>query len=308
MSEQNGGSEASVESVEDSQVELADEGQSQEDQSVEEIQEEIKEQKKMLKKLKLKFNGKEMEEELPFEIPEEYADYMARQLQMAKLSQHKAQELSQFEREVTAFLQDLKANPKKALSNPAIGIDVKQLAAEILEEEIRQAQKTPEQIEKERLESELQALKEERERERQEAEARELERLTEAEFERYDTLMSQALESSNLPKSPYTVKKMTEYMIQAVENGIDLTPAEVVPLIQKEMESDIRELMRALPPEMVEQLLGQEIISSLRKSRVASAKKPPVPVKAAAKDVGNKTIQKQQEAAQKKTIKEFFGI
>ena len=301
MSDEIVGSEAIEEGSE-----IVEEGQEQE--SVEQVQEEIQQQKKMLNKLKLKFNGKEVEETLPFEIPEEYAEYMTRQLQMAKLSQHKAQELSQFEREVGAFLQDLKTNPKKALSNPAIGIDVKQLAAEILEEEIRQSQKTPEQIEREKLEAELQALKSEREREKQELEARELERLTEAEFERYDNLMSQALETSNLPKSPYTVKKMTEYMIQAVENGIDVSPSDVIPLIQKEMESDVRELMRALPPEMVEQLLGQEIISSLRKNRVSAAKKPPVPVKAAAKDVGNKTVQKQAAAEQKKTIKEFFGI
>lgn len=301
MSEEVSGSEAIEESSE-----IVEEGQEQESQ--EQIQEEIKQQKKMLNKLKLKFNGKEVEESLPFEIPEEHAEYMTRQLQMAKLSQHKAQELGQFEREVSAFLQDLKTNPRKALSNPAIGIDVKQLAAEILEEEIRQSQKTPEQIQREELEAELQALKSEREKEKQELEARELERLTEAEFERYDNLMSQALETSNLPKSPYTVKKMTEYMIQAVENGIDVSPADVIPLIQKEMESDVRELMRALPPEMVEQLLGQEIISSLRKNRVTAAKKPPVPVKSAAKDVGNKTAQKQTEVAQKKTIKDFFGI
>jgi hypothetical protein len=301
MSDEVSGSEAIEESSE-----IVEEGQEQESQ--ENIVEEIKEQKKMLKKLKLKFNGKEVDEDLPFEIPEEHAEYMTRQLQMARLSQHKSQELGQFEREVSAFLQDLKTNPRKALSNPAIGIDVKQLAAEILEEEIKQSQKTPEQIEREKLEQELQALKSEREKEKQELEARELERLTEAEFERYDNLMSQALETSNLPKSPYTVKKMTEYMIQAVENGIDVSPADVIPLIQKEMESDVRELMRALPPEMVEQLLGQEIISSLRKNRVTAAKKPPVPVKSAAKDVGNKTVQKQAEVAQKKTIKDFFGI
>jgi hypothetical protein len=301
MSDEVSGSEAIEESSE-----IVEEGQEQESQ--ENIVEEIKEQKKMLKKLKLKFNGKEVDEDLPFEIPEEHAEYMTRQLQMARLSQHKSQELGQFEREVSAFLQDLKTNPRKALSNPAIGIDVKQLAAEILEEEIKQSQKTPEQIEREKLEQELQALKSEREKEKQELEARELERLTEAEFERYDNLMSQALETSNLPKSPYTVKKMTEYMIQAVENGIDISPADVIPLIQKEMESDVRDLMRALPPEMVEQLLGQEIISSLRKNRVTAAKKPPVPVKSAAKDVGNKTVQKQAEVAQKKTIKDFFGI
>lgn len=286
------------------------ESSEQESQEGQEQQVEVKptaQEKKLLKKLKLKFNGREVEEDLPFEIPEEHAEYMTRQLQMARLSQHKSQEFSQLEREVGAFLQELKANPRKALANPSIGIDVKKLAAEILEDEIAQSQKTPEQIEKEALEAELQALKSEREKEKEELQRQELERLTEREFERYDNLMSTALETSNLPKSPYVVKKMTEYMIQAVENNIDIEPKDVIPLIQEEMHGDVRELLRALPPEMVEKLLGEEIITSLRKNRVAASKKPPVPVKSSLKDVGQRA-EKKPAAEPPKTIKDFFGI
>jgi hypothetical protein len=297
-------SEQSSEVIEDSGEELQEEGL----QTAEDIQEEIKEQKKMLRKLKLKFNGREVEEELPFEIPEEYADYMTKQLQMAKLSQHKSQELSQFEKEVTAFLQDLKTNPKKALSNPAIGIDVKQLAAEILEEEIAQAQKTPEQIERERLEAELHALREEREREKTELEQRELERLTDLEYERYDNLMSNAIENSDLPKTPYVVKKMTEYMIQAVDNNIDVEPADLVPIIREEIQADVRVMLQSMPPEMVEQFLGQEVINTLRKSRVASVKKAPVPVKSAVKDIGKAPAKKAEAPRKPVTIKDFFGV
>lgn len=301
MSEEVSVVDDSQESVESSEQEQSLEGQP------EQIAEQVAEQKKMLRKLKLKFNGKEIDEELPFDIPEEHAEYMARQLQMARLSQHKSQELSQFEREVAAFINDLRTNPKKALSNPSIGVDIKQFAAQILEEEIAQAQKSPEQIEREKLEAELQELKAEREREKEEAQRQELERLTEREFERYDSLMSSALETSSLPKSPYVVKKMTEYMIEAVENNIDVEPKDVIPLIQEEMQSDVRELLRALPPEMVEKLLGEEIITSLRKNRVAAAKKAPVPVKSSVKDVGRQT-EKKQEAAKTQTIRDFFGI
>jgi len=301
MSLENGAPEA--QSAEES-IEVEDQEGSE---SPQEIKQEIKEQKKMLRKLKLKFNGKETEEELPFDIPEEHAEYMTKQLQMARLSQHKSQELSQFEKEVGAFLQDLKKNPKKALSNPAIGIDIKQFAAEILEDEIRQSQKSPEQIEKEALEAELQALKEEREKEKQDFSQKELERLTQAEFERYDNLMTNALNTSDLPKSPYVVKKMTEYMIEAVENGIDVEPNDIIPLIRNEMLSDVQDLLRSMPPEMIEQILGTDIITALRKNRVALAKKPPIPVKSAVKDIGQKG-EKKVEIAKQQTIKDFFGI
>jgi len=301
---------------EESNIPQSDSGESQEIEGSEQLQEGSEqelspkqakaEEKKLIRKLKLKFNGKEVDEELPFDIPEEYAEFMTKQMQMAKLSQHKSQEFSQLEREVGAFLQQLKENPRKALANPSIGIDVKKLAAEILEDEIAQANKTPEQIEREALQAELEALKAEREEEKQRLDKENLERLTEHEFERYDNLMSSALETSNLPKSPYVVKKMTEYMIEAVESGLDIEPKDVIPLIQEEMQSDVRELLRALPAEMVEKLLGEEIITGLRKSRVAAAKKPPVPIKSSIKDVGQRS-EKKPESVKPMTIRDFFG-
>jgi hypothetical protein len=261
---------------------------------------------KKIKKLKLKFNGKEIEEDLPFEIEEAHADWLAKQRQKAMLADHKANEYSQLEREIGAFIQELRKNPKKALSNPAIGLDIKQFAAEILQEEIEQAQKTPEQIKEEALQRELEELKAERAREKEEMNARELERLTEREYERYDNLMSAAIESSDLPKSPYVVKKMTEYLMMGIENGIDVEPKDVIPLIREEIQNDIQEMFQVMPAEVIEQILGKSNIEKLRKKRVASAKAP-VPVKASVKDVG---AQKKEEVKEEKkqTLRDFFGV
>jgi hypothetical protein len=101
---------------------------------------------------------------------------------------------------------------------------------------------------------------------------------------------------------------MTEYMIQAVENNIDVEPADLVPIIREEIQADVRVMLQSMPVEMVEQFLGQEVINTLRKSRVAAAKKAPVPVKSAVKDIG-KPVQKKPEAPKKPvTIKDFFGV
>lgn len=261
---------------------------------------------KKIKKLKLKFNGKEIEEDLPFEIEEAHADWLVKQRQKAMLADHKANEYSQLEREIGAFIQELRKNPKKALSNPAIGLDIKQFAAEILQEEIEQAQKTPEQIKEETLQRELEELKAERAREKEEMQARELERLTEREYERYDNLMSSAIESSDLPKSPYVVKKMTEYLMMGIENGIDVEPKDVIPLIREEIQNDIQEMFQVMPAEVIEQILGKSNIEKLRKKRVATAKAP-VPVKASVKDVG---AQKKEEIKEEKkqTLRDFFGV
>lgn len=264
-------------------------------------------QKKMIKQLQLKFNGKDLTEDLPFEIEEEHKDWYIKQRQKAMLADHKSNEFSQLEREVGAFIQELRKNPRKALSNPAIGLDVKEFAAQILQEEIEQSQKSPAQIEKEELQAQLQALKDEREEEKQDFSKKELERLTEREYERYDNLMSTALESSDLPKSPYIVKKMTEYMMLGIENGIDVSPAEILPLVRNEMIQDIQEMFQIMPVEMIEQIVGKGNLDKLRKSRVAAVAKPPIPVKAGIKDVAARKAEPKKEQ-KSQTIKDFFGV
>ena len=262
---------------------------------------------KKIKKLKLKFNGKEIEEDLPFEVEEQHAEWLVKQRQKAMLADHKANEYSQLEREIGAFIQELRQNPKKALSNPAIGLDIKQFAAQILQEEIEQAQKSPEQIEKEALQAELEAIKAEREREKQEAEARELTRLEEREFERYDQLLSSAIESSDLPKSPYVVKKMTEYMMLAVENGIDVQPADVIQIVRDDIHKDIQDMFQVMPAEVIEQIVGKQNLDKLRKKRVAGGGKPPVPVKSAIRDTAQ-TKKEEPKVEKKQTMRDFFGV
>lgn len=261
---------------------------------------------KKYKQLKLKFNGRETVEDLPFEVDDAQLEWMTKQRQKAMLADHKANEYSQLEREVGAFIQELRANPKKALSNPAIGLDIKQFAAQILQEEIEQSQKSPEQIEKEGLEAELRAIREEREKEKQDMSAKELERLTEREYERYDNLMSSALENSDLPKSPYIVKKMTELMMLGIENNIDVSPADIIPMIREEMHRDIQEMFQVMPAEVIEQIIGKANLDKLRKKRVAGAK-PPVPVRSALADVGTRKTEDKKPQEQK-TMKDFFGF
>lgn len=262
---------------------------------------------KKYKKLQLKFNGKEIEEDLDFEVDDKQREWMTKQRQKAMLADHKANEYSQLEREVGAFIQELRTNPRKALQNPAIGMDIKRFAAEILQEEIEQSQKSPEQIEKEEMQRELEELKAEREREKSENEARELTRLEEREFERYDQLLSQAIESSDLPKSPYVVKKMTEYMMLAVENGIDVQPSDVIGIVRDDIHKDIQDMFQVMPAEVIEQIVGKGTLDKLRKKRIAGGAKPPIPVKAGLRDTAQ---QKKEEPKvdKKQTMRDFFGV
>lgn len=138
-------------------------------------------EKKRINKIMLKYNGQSYEETLPFEIDDDpkIIEYLTKQAQLAKMSQSSAQNSASLEKEVLSFLQELKTNPRKALQNPMIGIDIKQLAADILEEEIENSRKSPEQLKIEAYEARLKAVDEERAKEKQDAETARYEQVLE---------------------------------------------------------------------------------------------------------------------------------
>lgn len=268
--------------------------------------------KKMLKELKIKFNGKDYMEQLPFEIPDDEAsiNYMRDTLQMKKLSQSKSQETANLQKEVTQFITELRKNPRKTLSDPRFGVDLKKIAAEMIEEEIENSKKSPEQIEKEKMSEELRAMKEEREKEKEEFKKREFERLQEQEYERYDMLMTKTLDSSDLPKSPYVVKKMADYLLLGLTNGIDITPEDVLPLVREEIQNDLKEMFAAMPEDIVESFIGKDNFNRVRKKQLSKAKQAQAAPKSLNKqvvDTGSKTSEKKTKET-KQNMRTFFGF
>lgn len=258
---------------------------------------------KNMKKLKLKVDGQEIEQE--FDMNDEEA--IREELQMARVARKRMQEYSELQKEVGTFIDALKKNPRKALSNPNIGVDVKELAARIIEEEIAESRKSPEQIERERLQIELQAMKEERDREKAEDQARQMDRLKEQEFERIDMQIDQALQTTDLPKEPYVVKKIAEYMLLGFAEGKDVTPADVLPLVREEILSDIRHLAEVLPEDALQEIFG-DVIKKVRKANVAKAKQKVAVGSVRSADVAKKAQEAAPSTAKKKTFKEFFGV
>jgi hypothetical protein len=273
-------------------------------------------EKKRVNSLMLKFNGKEYEEKLPFEIDEEHADYMKKQLQLAKMSQSKAQEFAKaqqemqsLQNEVVAFINELKTNPRKALANPMVGLDIKQLAAEILEEEIENSKKSPEQLQREQLERELKALKDEREAEKRQTEQLQEQATLERLYDKYDNMIATALDSNpDLPSTPYIVDKMTKYMAIAVDEGYEPDMGIIANIVRDEVNGDIKHLLNVLPVNKVEEIIGKDVLNKLRTNRLAGAKKAPPVTKSTIKDVAAKKPSVQQPVVKKQTLKDFFGV
>lgn len=269
---------------------------------------------KKLNSLKIKVDGQEYNESLPFEIDpsnKDAVEYMRKHLQMSKAGQKRMGEKAQLENEVRSFLDQLKKNPKALLSDPTYGVDLKKLAAEMIEEELSNASKSPEQLAKEGLERELESLKAQRKAEKEQYDQREFERIQQSEYERYDSLMTQTLEKSDLPKSPYVVKKMADYMLMGLKEGLDISPEDVLPLVRDEILDDIRQMAQAMPLETIEKLFGGDILTKIRKKNVAKAKSAPAVSNNASKlpDVGaTKAAKTEVDPKKKMTIKQLFGV
>lgn len=263
------------------------------------------EAKKQLKKLKLKIDGKDIIEE--FDPNDD--EYMTRTLQMAKMGQKRAGEKAQLEKEVNSFIDQLRKNPRKVLEDPSIGVDVKKFVAELIEEEIANSEKSPEELKYEKAQAELKAMKEEREKEKEDNRQKELVRAQETEMIRYDNLMTAALEKhADLPKSPYVIKKMADLMLLGLDNGVSLDPEDVIPLVREEMHEDLKQMFSVMPEEVIEALVGKDVFNRVRKKNLAKAKAtPPPPAAKQGIDTGNSGKEPAKEL-KKISIKDFFGV
>lgn len=269
--------------------------------------EEKKEAKKMLKEITYKANGVSHVEKLPFEIPEEHAEYFRKQLSLNKGAQQSMQSQAQLESEVKQFVAAMKSDTKGALSR--MGIDPKQFAAMMLEEELKEQAMSPEERERNELRSKLKAIENERSKEKEEFTKKELERTTQMEYERISTKMEEAIKTSGLPQDPAIVKRMAHYMLIGNEYGVKLEPSEVVEVVRDEMFAELKSLVSKLGADKVEELLGKEALNAIRKKNVAKATKTtPATAKAATKNIEAPTKPQQEKVQEKQSIKSLFGV
>jgi hypothetical protein len=292
--------EAAEEAAEGSEASKSDEKVEAKDDKKGKKEEKAKE--KRLKKLKLKVDGKEIEEELDLDDDEA----LIRQLQMAKMGSKRAQEKSDLEKQIKSFFEAFEKDPFATMKE--LGKNPDALIDQYINQQLENAKKSPEQVEKERIEAELKSIKAEREREREEVKKRELERLQQQAFQQYDMQMEQSLSKSSLPKTPYIVKKIADYMLVGLEAGYDVSPEDVIPLVQEELNSDLKDMFSSLPEEQVEALLGEQVLNKLRKRRVAKAAAAQAAVTKPKIQDSGKAAKTEKTEGEKKSYKDFFGI
>jgi hypothetical protein len=257
---------------------------------------------KQLKKFKLKVDGKEFEEELDLSDEAE----LTKRFQLAKAAQSRMAEKAHLEKSLEQFINLIRTDPMKVLSHPDIGVDVKKFAQEIINRDLEEQQKSPEQKEKEKLERELKEIKEKYETEKKQKEQDELTRLQSEQEEKITNEFVGALEAVKLPKSERAIRYMAEYSALALQNGYDVPAVKVAELVKDQMVKEYTEMLRQAPDEILEQFIDKDMEGRLQKRRLASIKKIPEAVAAIKPTgVGSKTTSA-TPSIQKKTIGRFL--
>lgn len=255
------------------------------------------------KKYTPKVNGRQKEIEIDIENDEEMLKY----LQKALAADEKFEEAASLRKNVEKLIMELKSNPKSVLSHPELGVDLKKFAEEILNEEIQELNKTPEQKELEKLRKEL-AEKDTRLKAEEEAKRNaEMERLREQSFKQFEDDLTAALDKSTLPKSPYVVKRIADTLIEAVNLGYtDTTVQDILPIVEKQIRGELQNMFEVAPEEVMEELIGKSNLSRLRKSRLAKMKKP-VETAKNIMETGNSSKKEEDKKEKKQKFTDLFG-
>lgn len=228
----------------------------------------VEEKKNNKKKYKIKVDKNE--EEIEFDSDNE--EEVKKHLQKSRASDKRFQEAAEVRKAAMQFIEELKKNPRKVLSDPNINVDLKKFAEEIINEHIQELEKSPEQREREQLTQELERLKNEAKDREENLKKSEFERLQAQQERELTTQIESALDVGGIPKHPRTVKAMAEMMIIALQNDIDLTPQDIAPIIKNNTMTEFKEIIQALSDDQLEDFLGKEILGRLTKKRVAKAK------------------------------------
>lgn len=288
----------------------ADSSEEEEEAEVEASAEAPKEEKKSSKrKYKTKVNGKQHEVELDPDNEEEVARY----LQKAMASDEKFEEAAQLRKSVSQLVEMLKTNPLEILRRPELGIDIKALAEQVLNQEIEEMNKTPEQKKLEEMERKLKEYEEEKTKLEEAKRQAEMGKIQEEAFRQLDEDITSALSSSQLPKSPYVIKRIADTMIEAVNLGYpDVTVKDVLPVVEQQIQNEIRQMFELAPEDVLdgltEKYVGKSTLNKMRQKRLAKSKKPVETAKQIKETAASTKSEKGKDSKEEKIrFKDLFG-
>ena len=208
-------------------------------------------------KFRYKSDNQEIEEEL------DEAE-ISKRLSLSKAATKRMSEAARVRQEAEQLIREFNENPQsmlKRLDKSKSRTIAEQHLLEMLNEEMM----TPEEKYRRDLESQIQSYKQKEEETRKSQEQKIMEQQYTVELQRFDKMISDALSSAKVPKTPGSVKGMAKLMQKNIELGLDMTPQELVAEYESEVTSSLKELISQADPETLLKLFGEEISNKIRR-------------------------------------------
>lgn len=225
-----------------------------------------------IRKFKLKLNGQEQEFDLG---NDEHLTMIQRMAQKGESADRKFNEAATMRKQNEEFIRLLKTNPEAVLSNPAIGVDVKEWAEKFLWQRLQEEKMSPEQKKAAAMERELEEYRQKEMLAKEKADREAFEKQKSEYKGRLEADIVKTLETSGLPKTPRTVARIAHYMIEAKSRGwSDVSPADVVETVWKEYLDEHNQFYGLLPMEKLKAILSPELRKKFRELELADVKTP----------------------------------
>lgn len=252
----------------------------------------------LIETFKFKANGQDKEVTLDWNNKED----IVRRLQMAEAAQPAMQRAAETERSFDDFLQDVQSNPSDLFEQ--LGIDPVKYAEEIINREVAQLQKSPEQLAQEDRDHELEELRQKLKDEEQSRKDFEFNQMQhEAELDLNDQITDALSATTELPKSAYVVKRIADAMLNAMSNGYDdVTAKDVLPWVQKEINEEMSGMFAGMEDKVLENFIGKKTTDRLRKQRLGKIKPPGSQFE----DTGRKPMSEESPMDKKKKLNDWL--
>lgn len=211
-------------------------------------------------KLKLVVDKQEMELD---------EDEVIKRAQKATYADQEIKKATQMRKQSEALITRLKTDPFGVLKDPSIGLDVKQLVAQYIEQEMEEHNLTPEQKEL----KELKKYKSERDEEANAVKKAETEKEITAESNRlqneWNKEFNEILADKSLPQSPYVMDRVLHYMKVAMKMGKkNVSPKKVLPLVKEDFNRTQSGLIDESDDDTLFNMLGSDRIDRIVKAHL----------------------------------------
>lgn len=156
-----------------------------------------------------------------------------------------------------------------ALQDPALGLTKEQIREQFEEwyarEFIEPEQLTPEQRKLREAEERLKRYEEMEKQQEEQKRKEHLESLTAKAREEIQAQIMEALETSDLPKTNFTIRRLAYWMERNRANGFDAPTSLLVSQVKNEFNSTLRDMVAQSDGDVLIKILGDDVIQKLRK-------------------------------------------